>query len=210
MIRMNEFDAYKMYLSFKLHFTTDKYDIKQTQGAVSVTKDTFMKRKDAFAFKRIAKDMNENDFAQFLIANFVAGNSWGGVYTNQSQENFAEWKKRLQSLTYRFKDELSKISIRLAEDNLDFDKVFIPDDGSHPILLQMFFANEVSPETMVILNKLTAYVKLWDMKLKHDPFWEDRRRLIIKYSQFLNFEKNKMREIFNQIKEDHYILVKEK
>ena len=42
--RMNEFDAFNVYLAFKLHFTTDRYDITKTRGAVKTKNETFYKR----------------------------------------------------------------------------------------------------------------------------------------------------------------------
>ena len=43
---MNDLDAYRTYLAFKLHFTTDKYDITKTKGAVSASRESFLKRTD--------------------------------------------------------------------------------------------------------------------------------------------------------------------
>ena len=43
---MEPFDVYKIYLSLKLHFTTDSYDITKHKYAAKGRKETFLKRKD--------------------------------------------------------------------------------------------------------------------------------------------------------------------
>ena len=40
---MNEFDAFNVYLAFKLHLTPDRYDITKTRGAVKTKDETFYK-----------------------------------------------------------------------------------------------------------------------------------------------------------------------
>ena len=65
---MNEFDAYKIYLAFKLHFTSEKYDITKTKGAVKFKKESFYKRQDQLSFQRLAEEFNDDTLPKFLIA----------------------------------------------------------------------------------------------------------------------------------------------
>ena len=91
------------------------------------------------------------------------------------------WQKKIQSLSYHFKEE----SQTLFEEN-KFDKVFDCSKG-HPVLLKRFLTNKVSLETMVIYDKIFNYVNNFDKKLK-DPVWETVSRRIKKYNAFLNID----------------------
>ena len=71
---MNEFDAYKIYLAFKLHFTSEKYDITKTKGAVKFKKESFYKRQDQLSFQRLAEEFTDDTLPKFLIANHIDGN----------------------------------------------------------------------------------------------------------------------------------------
>ena len=49
----------------------------------------------------------------------------------------------------------------------------------------------ISLETMVILQGLLNYVKQFDKDMNEDIIWPDTRRMIVKYSAFLNYDKEK-------------------
>ena len=46
-----------------------------------------------------------------------------------------------------------------------FNKIFICEDGQHPILLKSYLAKKITIETMVILEKLVEYVKDFDKNI---------------------------------------------
>lgn len=197
-LRMTEFDAFNVYLAFKLHFTTDKYDITKTRGAVKTHKETFLKRNDQFNFKRLAKEFNEDELPKFLIANHVDGNKWGGAFVyEEALEVYHKWTGRIQSLTKNFTDDLDEIANELEEDNINkFDKCFVVKDGQHPVLLQMYCRGDVRIETMIMLDKLNGFLSYWDKALREDFFWREERRKIIKYRPFLSFDVDKCEKIF--------------
>lgn len=194
---MNEFDAFNVYLAFKLHFTTDKYDITKTRGAVKTHKETFLKRNDQFNFKRLAEEFKDDELPRFLIANHVDGNRWGGAFIyEEALQVYHKWKGRVQSLTKNFQNDLDAIVEELIEEDVKvFDKVFVVKDEQHPILLQMYCRGDVNIETMIILDGINNYLKHWDSELKNDFFWKEERRKLIKYRPFLDFDVDKYRAI---------------
>ena len=55
---------------------------------------------------------------------------------------------------------------------------------------------------MVILQGLLNYIRQWDKELKDDLVWPDNRRLIVKYSAFLNYDEGKCKtQLLKLIKE---------
>jgi len=196
---MNDLDAYRTYLAFKLHFTTDKYDITKTKGAVTASKESFLKRTDQYAFKKLASEFKDDELPKFLIANYVDGNRWGGAFIyEEALQVYRKWRGRLQSLTKNFADDLDAICSELNEEKIyKFDKCFVVKDGQHPILLQMYSRGEVKIETMLILDAINKYLSYWDKALADDFFWKEERRKLIKYRPFLEIDVDKYEVIMH-------------
>lgn len=199
---MNDLDAYRTYLAFKLHFTTDKYDITKTRGAVTASKESFLKRTDQFAFKKLADEFKDDELPKFLIANHVDGNRWGGAFIyEEALRVYNKWRGRLQSLEKNFKNDLDEICLELAEEEIDmFDKCFVVKDGQHPLLLQMYCRNDVNIESVLILDAINNFISYWDKTLKDDFFWKEERRKLIKYRPFLDLDVDKYRVIMHNRK----------
>ena len=195
--RMNEFDAFNVYLAFKLHFTTDRYDITKTRGAVKTKNETFYKRSDQFNFIKLAKEFNDDELPKFLIANHVDGNRWGGAFIyEEALQVYNKWKGRLQSLTKNLENDLEEICSELTYEEVNkFDKCFVVKDEQHPLLLQMYSRGDVTIETMLILDSINNYLSYWDKTLKDDFFWKEERRKLIKYRPFLDFDVDKYKAI---------------
>jgi hypothetical protein len=106
---MDEYSVYKMYLALRLHFTTDNYDVIQQKGRVRASRQAYAKRKDLFSIRKIAKSYSDEEVANFLVANFVSGDRWGGMFDLEAGQRYKEWKKRVESLSYNFEQELDNI-----------------------------------------------------------------------------------------------------
>jgi len=195
MTSMTPFDVYKSYLALRLHFTTDQYDVIKQQGRVRASKQAFFKRIDLFAIKKISETMKDKEVVDFLISNFISGDRWGGVFDIESKKNYLDWKKRLESISYIFDKEITLIGNKLEKYQLDFSYAFVVKNNEHPLILKMYLSKIVSIETLVILNKLNNFVDKLDVELKDDIMWPDVSRLIIKYSPFLNINKEKYESI---------------
>ena len=77
---MDPFDVYKIYLALKLHFTTESYDITKHKFAAKGKKETFLKRKDLMVLRKLARDFQRQEIIDILVANFVTGDRWGGMF----------------------------------------------------------------------------------------------------------------------------------
>ena len=194
MISMTPYDVYRSYLALKLHFTTDQYDVIKQQGRVKTSKQAFFKRKDLFAIKKLSETYDDGEVVNFLVANFVSGDKWGGVFDIESKKNYVGWKNRIESISYTFDKE-----IQLVVDCCDYYKLEFKDAfviiKTHPIILKLYLKKAVSVETLVILNKINNFTDRLDAILKDDIMWPEVSRIVKKYSPFLNINKEKYESI---------------
>jgi hypothetical protein len=93
---MDEFSVYKMYIALKLHFTTDAYDVIKQKGRVRASRQAFAKRTDLFSIKKISKNYSDEEVANFLVANFVSGDRWGGMFDTEAGQRYTLWKKKIE------------------------------------------------------------------------------------------------------------------
>ena len=89
---MDPFDVYKIYLALKLHFTTESYDITKHKYAAKGKKETFLKRKDLTVLRKLARDFRRQEIIDILVANFVSGDRWGGMFDVEAMETYKKWK----------------------------------------------------------------------------------------------------------------------
>ena len=190
------FDAYKQYLSLKNHFTKEKYDYHKYCGKSRATVKSFYKRKDRFWFEKLARNKSDQEVIEFFVSNFITctdpSKLWIGEMIREGEGRYTAWKKRTQSLSYIFKEEIQNI---LA--NQDLDSIFSRKSG-HPIILKKYLGGDISIETMVILDQILEYRKEFDKHLQ-DPVWETVSMRMKKYSPFLNIEVSRYKKVLKEV-----------
>jgi len=185
---MDPFDTYKLYVALKNHFTQKNYDYFKYNGQVKVKKETFDTRKDKYFFYKLSK---RKDISDFLVANFVDGNKdfWvGSIREDAPDAIFIKWKKRQESLTYTFTQDLDKL-------DPDFDTNFKVEKYGHPLLLRLYLRQDICIETMIILDMMLNYLKVWDRKLGNDIIFQEVYFKINKYRPFMSVDLPKYKSI---------------
>jgi hypothetical protein len=193
---MMPFDAYKCYLSLKNHFTKDSYDYHKYCGKSRASLQSFYKRKDRMWFEKVSRQKTDQEVLDFFVANFVSCEDpetlWIGEMIREGEDRYKNWQKKIQSLSYVFKEE----SQTLLNEN-KFDEIFNCTKG-HPPLLKKFLSGKISLETLVIYDKIFSYSTNFDKKLQ-DPVWETVSRRVKKYNSFLQIDIFKFKKILKQI-----------
>ena len=189
-------DAYRCYLSLKNHFTKPKYDYHKYRGKVRATNQAFYKRKDRFWFEKFARKKNDKEVEEFFVSNFIStadpGTMWIGDMIKNGEARYVDWKKKVQSLTYTFKQESKELfSKDKIDDVLDCSK-------GHPPILKSYLRGNTSLETLVICDRIVGYRERFDKKLK-DPVWETVSLKIKKYTPFLNIDVLRYKKILKEI-----------
>ena len=193
---MMPFDAYKCYLGMKNHFTKDNYDYIKYRGKRRATVNAFYKRKDRFWFEKFARQKTDQEVEEFFVANFTSCSDpeslWIGEMIKEGEGRYQDWQKKVQSLSYVFKQEAED----LFTDN-KVDEVFDCSNG-HPLILRKYLGGHISLESLVICDIIFGYGKNFDKKLK-DAVWETVSRKIRKYSPFLNIEVSRYKKIVKEV-----------
>jgi hypothetical protein len=193
---MSPFETYQHYLSLKSHFTNPKYDFFKYRGKSRATLTSFNRRKDRYFFEKSSRKYSDKEIVDFLVSNFVATdtpqNLWIGSLINEGERTYTEWMKRQQSLTYLFKEQSEEL---LSETKLE--DAFNCSKG-HPPILKKFLGGKISPEVLVIYDKIFQFGKVFDKKLL-DPVWEIVSLKIRKYNPFIHIDVSDYKELLREI-----------
>ena len=193
---MMPFETYKTYLAMKQHFTKDKYDYHKYCGRSRATLSAFHKRKDRYFFEKMSRSHPDKEIEDYFVANFVSCKDpetlWIGEIIREGDSNFRQWQKKVQSLSYVFKEDATSLF-----DEQRVDDVFDCSSG-HPPILKSYLGGFTSLETLVICDRILGYVKNFDKKLK-DPVWETVSRRIKKYTPFLNINVPRYKKVLKEV-----------
>ena len=157
---------------------------------------SFYKRKDRFWFEKLSRQKSDQEILDFFIANFVSCTDpqslWIGEIIRNGETNYKEWQRKVQSLSYVFKEE----STTLFTENKVND-IFDCSKG-HPLVLKSFLSGKISLETLVIYDRIFLFGNDFDKKLS-DPVWETVSLKMKKYSPFLNIDVFRFKKTLKEI-----------
>ena len=196
------FDVYKTYLAVKLHFTTKSYDYVKYDGKVNATLESFTKRRDRYFFHKLSTRYNKDDILDFFVSNFCADSSkWVGNLTkNDGREVYLEYKKRKDSFDYYFRNDCILVCNDFNARRLSFDNGLGVFGGQHPRLLQLLLQRKIGLQTLIILDKMVAFVKNWDKEITEKVVWPHWSKKMKKLKPFMNFNETKckltLKEVF--------------
>ncbi len=196
MRHLSGFDVYRTYLAMKQHFSKPSFDFFKYEGRVNVKESTYQNRNDFYFFETIARKLNAMEVQEYLLSSFIyadnPGKVWIGNIKRNGKENWTQWQKQMQSLTYNFDKETTAIKASLERSGSAFNDLFSTDAG-HPTLLRLYIRGDVSLETLMILDMVLGFMLSWDKKLT-DPLWSSVSLKIKKYKPFVSLPVSKFRE----------------
>tara|TARA_R110002126_G_scaffold176323_2_gene324973 strand:+ start:873 stop:1487 length:615 start_codon:yes stop_codon:yes gene_type:complete len=196
MYDVNEgFDAYKTYLALKQHFTSD-YDYFKYNGKVRAKSESFLKRNDKFFFRKLQKKYSKDELVEFFVSNFiVSGNNWiGNLISKESEDNYANWRKSSESITYNFHNDLCWLSDYCSKNDISANDLIVVNKNDHPILLKLFLQNKITTETVIILDSVLGFVRYWNAKID-DIIWDEKKRLLNNYKSFVRYDIDKCKQL---------------
>jgi hypothetical protein len=187
--RLDPYDAYRYYMAIKMHFESDSYNAIKYNYKTSVTHKSFWKRKDKYLFAKIASKFNDPaDMIGYFVSQFISDKKWIGDMLSD-EEAHVKWTKRNQSLSYTFEQDINKLYEKVSK----FDDLFSATLSPYPDLVYHYMQGEISIETVVILDKLTGFIKR--SEVTDTILWPEVSKRIQKYSVFVNPDLKKMKEI---------------
>ena len=195
-MKLEPLSCYKTYIALKNHFTQNNYDYHKYCGKSRASLKSFYNRKDRFWFEKISRQKSDQEIIDFFVSNFVSCNDpqslWIGEIIKEGEQNYLNWAKRSQSLSYIFKEEIG--SIFTAK---NFDQMFEIKNGQHPQVLKEYLKHNISIETLIILDRVISFKSNFDKKLE-DPIWNFVSMKMFKYSSFLHIDMFKFRKILKE------------
>lgn len=203
MSKATPYKTYCMFLSLKTHFKIKGYDYFLYGGKSRTTPEKFESRKDKWLFYKLASLCSEDDLEDYLVSNFINDKVWVGEFLEDSaQDNFSKYKKRKQSLTYHYENDLIHL-FELASDNPKKLTSFV--GGQYPLLILECMNKNIGLDSLVILNQFLAFSDKFDQIMGDDLLWSKMRLKLQKYKPFVNYDKEKMKKV---LKNKIYILDK--
>lgn len=184
---MQPFEAYKLYVALKQHFTTS-YDFHKYGGKIKATEASFENRNDKPFFFKLSK---HTDPQGLLVSTHVRhGDLWIGdiVHGEEVAQSYAHWKKVQGSFVYTFKQDMNE----LRESYNPVSQILRVPKGQHPLLLQRVLSRKTNIETMIALNEVIRFTPDW-CKLINDPvIWPAIHFKCVKYKPFLKFSRDEL------------------
>lgn len=194
---MTPLEVFTTYLAVKNHFTKSNYDFFKYHGKVKTSLKTFYNKKERFFYEKLSRQKTDKEIIDFFVSNFVESNDlqrlWIGDIVKEGEANYKNWLLKRKNLPNIFQTEISKVFV-----GKDFDSVFSIESNRHPQLLKEHLQNNISIESLIVLNEILEYKPIFDQKLL-DPIWESVSIKILKYSPFLSVNKNKYKQILKEI-----------
>ena len=193
---MEAFEAYKIYTAVKNHFVLDSYDYFKYNKKINLSYNSFLNRRDKIFFAKLGK-RKENYLEDFLVSNFLHDpKMWiGELLSEESETKYKEWKRRQESLTYIFKNEVEFMDGWNSE---ELEEWFQVQYGEHPNIIRMYLRKEMSLETLTMLNSILNFMNRYDKEVT-DPVYKEVSKLCKKYQPFLRFDKSKVKSILRDL-----------
>lgn len=194
------FEAYALWNALKLHFTSDSYNYFKYSGKTNVSKQSFTTNKSKYQFYKLSRKYDLEELKSFYVANFIEGKGdWVGELLQDGDENYTKWQKRQQSLTYTFENDIMYLFDMV--DGAEFvnrDDILKPIDGGWPMIITKLMKNQVSLESVCILVDLVNCMPRWEKQITEDIIWPTHKRLIQKYTPFIQYDKEKFLHILKK------------
>ena len=193
-------NAYKTYLAIRNHFNTD-YDYFKYNGKLKVSNDSFLKRRDKFFFAKIERKYRNEELVYFFVSNFLDNeNSWSGSLVGaECEKRYTEWRKRIESLKYNFKQECNKLQNELDIKGESFESLLSMDGSNHHLLLRRYLGNDVSIEAYTIIDGVLKFSKRWNKNLSDDLIYQKVQQKVDKYKPFLQVNLSDYKKIMKQV-----------
>jgi hypothetical protein len=200
---MDGFKAYRFYLALKLHFTTEKYNVFESKGAVKASRDKFNLRNDHYIFEKFSRKFNvDKDLIQFMACNFIYGNQ-NFIYSgSEAEDNHVEWQRRKQSITKILFDDCSTILNQVEEHDLNGKDVFYCTKNNIPYIINLYMAKKICIESIRILDDFIHFIPEWRSHTNMNLLFGDDIRRIEKSIGFIKYRNEKVIPIISNLQRE--------
>lgn len=170
--------AYQEFMALRHHFTTESYDYVKYNGKIKFPwrkEYNFENHRDYYQYQKLSKKL---DLQNFILANVIKKPKIWIRELNSSEDcekNYIGWKKRKESFSYIFNEEIKLFDSDVFKDNVNVYH-----------FLRHYSLQHISLETLYVLYMLlNIYMVSF---ITDDPLLADIEFKLQKYKPFM--EKN--------------------
>ena len=198
---MTSYDAYRLYLAVKLHFTTNNYDYFRHNAKVNSSLNSFLKRNDRFFFHKLTTKYKPEELLDYFVCNFFHNSkTWVGTLVRADGDTvYNKFKKYKESFSYNFRNDCVLIRNIIDGDNIRFDDVFSVVSGQHPRMLRLLLSGKISVQSFIIFDKILSFVNRWDKEISETIIWPEKSFKIAKLKPFVNVNITKCKFVMKEI-----------
>lgn len=176
------FTVYKDYISVKLHFTSKTYDCLKYKGKSKASMKSYEQRKDKPFFMYLATKLNRTENLPFFVSQFIDMPCWIGnilLKKEEASKRYTAWVNRFSNILENYNFDLHNLAKVYAswKDLLQFKQ------GSYPELFKLVSQNKITPESYVLIDKLTNCIYITEQRLNDTMYSE----LNLKYKKYAAF-----------------------
>jgi len=125
------------------------------------------------------------------------------VYSfEEAESNLLEWNRRKQSITKIFQDDCNKIILDACKNKLKPDAILNLIDKGYCSILKLFLGNQITLETVRIIDDLLPVIHTWKQNESMLLLWENEIRRIEKSKGFVSYDRDKIVKVFNNFMEE--------
>lgn len=188
---MNGYQTYQTFIALKNYFHHD-YDYFKYNGKTNISETSFMNRSDKWLFVKLARKYSDPE--SYFLANFVYGDPvWiNDMMTSEADKNFKRWLKNTQAIKKIFEDNIRYM--------YSLKDPFLVKDGQNPPLLTAIYRNDITIETLLILECIGPFIHHWNTSIIDPILWPKFYNKCIKYKPWIEkLDIPKFKEIFKKV-----------
>lgn len=197
-MKLDAFETYCLFMALRNHFTQKRYCYFKYRGKIKTTKESFMIHRDRFKYSKLSRKYDAVEMRDFIVANLLEDKKWIGDLLESSADTiYTEYKKRKQALTYTFTSDVSRLFDSLSDPKEAFKCK--RNCGEYPRIIDLHLNQDLSIETLAILNSFIHFADRFDDKIGEDDIiWAPLRLKVFKLTPFLDYDREKFKDILRR------------
>lgn len=156
---------------------------------------------------KIVRNKTRQEIVETILANVFDNKiTWVG---DISDDAWVEWKKRQDSLSYRF---LKEFDASISK-GISINKIFKSIDGEYPALIASYIQGKISAESIIVLDYVFDFLDRYSKEYENDIFLSNKlttlqryRPFIVRYHAISENKKRYQRMVKNKIEENLNVL----
>lgn len=196
MSHIEPIQGYRIHQSIKLTFCSPKFNMFEN-GLVKIKVNTFDNRKDRFLYRNITSRLDGSDVIYYFLSNILVGNTYPIADFTEGMQNFNDFMRRKDSLSYKFKEELYDASLDIDSD----EELYATINDNVPLIVSYILGNILSLETACLIQLCCK--EFLDIQY-NDYIWNQKREFLKRYLQFFQhgfiiYDEMKIKKIYDKI-----------